>query len=27
LGVTLAEFFSPLDQPYRLRFRKRRRDQ
>jgi transcriptional regulator with XRE-family HTH domain len=27
LGVTLAEFFAPLDQPYRLRFRKRRRDQ
>jgi XRE family transcriptional regulator, regulator of sulfur utilization len=26
LGVTLAEFFSPLDQPYRLRFRKPRRD-
>ena len=26
LGVTLAEFFSPLDQPYRVRFRKQRRD-
>jgi transcriptional regulator with XRE-family HTH domain len=25
-GVTLAEFFAPLDQPYRIRFRKRRRD-
>ena len=27
LGVTLAEFFAPFDQQYRLRFRKRRRDQ
>lgn len=27
LRVTLAEFFSPFEQPYRLRFRKRRRDQ
>ena len=26
LGVTLAEFFAPLDEPYRLRFRKARRD-
>jgi transcriptional regulator with XRE-family HTH domain len=26
LGVTLAEFFSPLDEPYRARFRKRRRE-
>jgi transcriptional regulator with XRE-family HTH domain len=26
LGVTMAEFFSPLNKPYRLRFRKRRRD-
>jgi transcriptional regulator with XRE-family HTH domain len=26
LDVTLAEFFAPLDQRYRLRFRKRRRD-
>jgi len=26
LGVTLADFFSPFDQPYRLRFRQRRRD-
>ena len=26
LGVTLAEFFATLDQPYRVRFRKRRRD-
>jgi transcriptional regulator with XRE-family HTH domain len=26
LGVTLAEFFSPLNQTYRVRFRKRRRD-
>jgi transcriptional regulator with XRE-family HTH domain len=26
LGVTLAEFFSPLDQPYRVRHRKVRRD-
>ena len=26
LGVTLAEFFSPFNQPYRVRFRKRRRD-
>jgi transcriptional regulator with XRE-family HTH domain len=25
-GVTLAELFSPLNQPYRLRFRKARRD-
>ena len=25
LGVTLAEFFAPLDQPYRVRFRKARR--
>lgn len=27
LGVTLAEFFSPLDERYRLRFRKQRSDQ
>lgn len=27
LGVTLAEFFSPFNQPCRLRFRKPRRDQ
>jgi transcriptional regulator with XRE-family HTH domain len=26
LDVTLVEFFSPLDQRYRLRFRKPRRD-
>lgn len=26
-GVTIAEFFAPFDQRYRLRFRKRRRDQ
>lgn len=26
LGVTLAEFFAPLNHPYRLRFRKARRD-
>ena len=26
LGVTLAEFFAPLDQPYRMRRRKARRD-
>ena len=26
LGVTLAEFFVPLDEPYRLRSRKRRSD-
>jgi hypothetical protein len=26
LGVTLATFFSPLDQPYRVRHRKVRRD-
>jgi transcriptional regulator with XRE-family HTH domain len=26
LSVTLAEFFSPLDERYRLRFRKPRRD-
>jgi transcriptional regulator with XRE-family HTH domain len=26
LDVTLAEFFSTLDEPYRARFRKRRRD-
>ena len=26
LNVTLAEFFAPLDQPFRLRFRKRRTD-
>jgi hypothetical protein len=26
LGVTLAAFFAPLDQPYRARFRKPRRD-
>lgn len=26
LGVTLADFFAPLDQPYRARFRKPRRD-
>jgi len=26
LGVTLAKFFSPFDEPYRVRFRKARRD-
>jgi transcriptional regulator with XRE-family HTH domain len=26
LGVTLAEFFAPLNEPYRARFRKQRRD-
>lgn len=26
LGVTLAEFFAPLDEPYRVRFRRPRRD-
>jgi len=26
LGVTLADFFSPLDEPYRARFRKPRQD-
>jgi transcriptional regulator with XRE-family HTH domain len=26
LGVTLADFFAPLDEPFRLRFRKARRD-
>jgi hypothetical protein len=26
LGVTLAGFFSPLDKPYRARFRKPRHD-
>jgi transcriptional regulator with XRE-family HTH domain len=26
LGVTLSDFFAPLDQRYRLRFRKPRRD-
>jgi transcriptional regulator with XRE-family HTH domain len=26
LGVTLAEFFAPLNEPYRARFRKPRRD-
>ena len=26
LGVTLATFFAPLDDPFRLRFRKRRSD-
>ena len=26
LGVTLAKFFAPLDEPYRVRFRKTRRD-
>jgi transcriptional regulator with XRE-family HTH domain len=26
LGVTLAEFFAPLDVAYRVRYRKRRRD-
>lgn len=26
LGVTIAEFFSPLNEPYRLRFRRRRKD-
>jgi transcriptional regulator with XRE-family HTH domain len=26
LGVTLATFFAPLDQPYRVRHRKIRRD-
>ena len=26
LGITLAEFFAPLNQPYRVRFRKPRRD-
>ncbi|HYT73511.1 MAG TPA: helix-turn-helix transcriptional regulator [Vicinamibacterales bacterium] len=26
LGVTLAEFFAPFDEPYRVRFRKPRRD-
>jgi transcriptional regulator with XRE-family HTH domain len=26
LNVTLADFFSPLNQPYRARFRKRRHD-
>jgi transcriptional regulator with XRE-family HTH domain len=25
-NVTLAEFFAPLNQPYRIRFRKPRRD-
>jgi transcriptional regulator with XRE-family HTH domain len=26
LGVTLSEFFAPLNRPYRVRFRKRRED-
>ncbi len=26
LKVTLAEFFAPLDEPFRLRFRKQRSD-
>jgi transcriptional regulator with XRE-family HTH domain len=26
LGTTLAEFFAPLDEPYRVRFRKPRQD-
>ncbi len=26
VGVTLAEFFAPFEEPYRVRFRKRRRD-
>ncbi len=26
LGTTLAKFFAPLDEPFRLRFRKRRSD-